>query len=100
LFFVFLFSKFSACREISIDQTGVNDTSILVSGQLPNTFSNFPELYKMEIREAKVSGTIPSSLFSTHPKINAIGFHNNQISGTIPSTLSPMLQYLFVAHLI
>jgi hypothetical protein len=67
-----------------------------VSGELPDTFLNFPELATLEFFETRINGTLPPSIIGYHPQLGYVRVSNGHLAGQLPDVISPSIYTLFV----
>ena len=55
---------------------------------IPTAFGSLPNLRRLSLSNAKLTGTIPASIFSSLNQLTYLNMASNQLTGTIPSSIN------------
>ena len=55
---------------------------------LPTAFGSLPNLQRLSLNNAKLTGTLPASIFSSLSQLTYLNLAGNSLEGTIPSTIN------------
>ena len=64
------------------------DPTLFRSSTIPTAFGSLPNLQRLSLYNAKLTGSIPASVFSSFRQLTYLNMATNQLTGTIPFTIN------------